>query len=258
MKEGGNMWRMLPALAVALGMALVSGTRQATAQEEAKGQPKTDEGWQQLQDHARALAAVPDPTEGIHLVVAVKRFYLPYHGPRERYDATGFFRVLKGGQEPEHGFFEFQGKPVLVAWKSNNRRAVEIQQDRAGCRISFVSAGKASVSVSAGPWSDRATVEIVVVPFAPDMPVSTLVKKYGLPKKKSTTPPSALQWNARQGIEEYWEYDKWPGCAIGIGSEKVLGILTLLPPKKENADPKAPPGKRAPAPGAVTTAPDGR
>ena len=230
------MLRVLFALAVALGIAVASDMGRATAQEAAKEQPKP--------------ATKDAAAEGIHLIAAAKRFYLPYHGPRERYDATGFFRVLKGGKEPEQGSFEFKGKPVSVVWKTNNRRVVEIQQDRAGHRIAFVTSGKATLTVSAGPWSDRATIEVVVVPFAPDVPVKSFLKKYGPPKKKSASPPSALQWNERPGITEYWEYDKWPGCAIGMGSDKVLGILTVLPPEKESADQKAPPGKPAAAPGA--------
>ena len=119
---------MLSVLALGLGIALASDTGQATAQEAAKEQPKP--------------ATKDAAAEGIHLIAAAKRFYLPYHGPRERYDATGFFRVLKGGKEPEQGSFEFQGKPVSVVWKTNNRRVVEIQQDRAGHRIAFVDVGK--------------------------------------------------------------------------------------------------------------------
>ena len=238
------MLRVLCVLAVVAGIALASAMGRATAQEAAKEQPKP--------------ATKDAAAEGIHLIAAAKRFYFPYHGPRERYDATGFFHVLKDGKEPEDGYFEFQGKPVLVTWKANNRRVVEIQQDRAGHRIAFLASGKATLTVSAGPWSDRAAIEVVVVPFAPDMPVSTFLKKYGPPKRKSASPPSALQWNERPGVTEYWEYDKWPGCVIGMGSDKVLGILTVLPPTKDSADQKAEPGKPAAAPGAVMPAPGGR
>lgn len=170
------MLRVLCVLAVVAGIALASAMGRATAQEAAKEQPKP--------------ATKDAAAEGIHLIAAAKRFYLPYHGPRERYDATGFFHVLKDGKEPEDGYFEFQGKPVLVTWKANNRRVVEIQQDRAGHRIAFLASGKATLTVSAGPWSDRAAIEVVVVPFT-DMPVSTFLKKYGPPKRKSASPPSA-------------------------------------------------------------------
>lgn len=146
------MLRVLCVLAVVAGIALASAMGRATAQEAAKEQPKP--------------ATKDAAAEGIHLIAAAKRFYLPYHGPRERYDATGFFHVLKDGKEPEDGYFEFQGKPVLVTWKANNRRVVEIQQDRAGHRIAFLASGKATLTVSAGPWSDRAAIEVVVVPFA--------------------------------------------------------------------------------------------
>lgn len=139
--------------------------------------------------------------------------------------APTFFNVTKDGAPPEHGFFNVDGKAAAVVWKSSAPRVIRVDQQGEQVSFHFLSAGKVTVSVTAGKLSARKNVEVCQLPFTLGISAADFIAAHGLANEKTSELPNG-SWGAGATHGEVWEYKKWPRCLITVNNSQIVGVFT--------------------------------